>query len=148
MGRVETSSAHRWSAGALAEYEIPDSCLYTREDEWVRKDGDRVVVGITDYAQQQLGDVVFVELPDTGDEIQQGESFGVIESVKAVSDLFAPVTGRVADTNSELEDNPELVNESCYRAGWIMAVTGVTEAELAELMDAAAYRQYVSDREE
>jgi len=132
----------------LAEYEIPDSCLYTREDEWVRKDGDRVLVGITDYAQQQLGEVTFVELPDTGDEIQQGESFGVIESVKAVSDLLAPVTGRVTATNSELEDNPELVNESCYHDGWIMAVTGVTEAELAELMDAAGYRQYVSEREE
>jgi glycine cleavage system H protein len=131
----------------LAEYEIPDDCRYTKEDEWVRADGDRLVVGVTDYAQQQLGDVVFVELPEVGAEITAGKTFGVIESVKAVSDLFAPVSGRVAAINEGLADKPESVNESCYGEGWMIALEGVADGALDELMDAGAYREYVDGRE-
>ena len=132
----------------MAEYEIPDDCRYTREDEWVRPEGDLVRVGITDYAQQQLGDVVFVELPEAGAEITAGNTFGVIESVKAVSDLYAPVTGRVAAINEALGDAPESVNESCYGEGWMIAVEGVAGGALDDLMDAAAYAEYVKGREE
>jgi glycine cleavage system H protein len=131
----------------LADYDIPDDCRYTKEDEWVRVDGDRLLVGITDYAQQQLGDVVFVELPGVGTEISAGKTFGVIESVKAVSDLFAPVSGRVAAINEALSETPENVNESCYGDGWMIALEGVDEGALEGLMDAAAYREYVNSRE-
>ncbi|MGH0034874.1 MAG: glycine cleavage system protein GcvH [Myxococcota bacterium] len=132
----------------MADYDIPDDCHYTKEDEWVRPDGDRLVVGITDYAQQQLGDVVFVELPAVGAEITAGKTFGVIESVKAVSDLYAPVTGRVAAINEALAETPENVNEACYGDGWMIAIEGVADGALDELMDAAAYAAYVKGREE
>jgi glycine cleavage system H protein len=94
----------------VAEYEVPKDLRYTREDEWVRIEGERVVVGVTDYAQQQLGDVVFVELPAASGSVERGEPFGVIESVKAVADLFGPISGRVAEVNALLADHPELVN--------------------------------------
>jgi glycine cleavage system H protein len=132
----------------LAEYDFPTECLYTREDEWVRFDDDRVVIGITDYAQQQLGDVVFLELPDTDEAIKQGEPFGVIESVKAVSDLYAPLSGQVLEKNTALEESPELVNESCYDTGWLVAITPTDEAEFESLMDARAYRSFVAERED
>ena len=99
----------------MAEYSIPDDAHYTEQDEWIRWDGDRVFVGITDYAQSQLGDIVFVELPAPGTTINKDESYGVIESVKAVSDLFAPITGEVVALNPELADNPERINEDCYQ---------------------------------
>jgi glycine cleavage system H protein len=132
----------------LAEYDFPTECLYTREDEWVRFDDDRVVIGITDYAQQQLGDVVFLELPDTDEAIKQGEPFGVIESVKAVSDLYAPLSGQVLEKNAALEESPELVNESCYDTGWLVAIAPTDEAEFESLMDARAYRSFVAERED
>ena len=94
----------------MADYDIPNELRYTREDEWIRIEGERVVLGITDYAQQQLGDVVFVELPAVGATIERGEPFGVVESVKAVADLFGPVSGRVVESNAVLADQPELVN--------------------------------------
>jgi glycine cleavage system H protein len=131
----------------VADYEFPAENWYTQEDEWVRVDDDRVVIGVTDYAQQQLGDVVFLELPQVGDELKQGEPFGVIESVKAVSDLFAPITGDVLEINAALLESPELVNESCYDGGWILAIAAADESEFDNLMNANDYREYVEERE-
>ena len=132
----------------MAEYDIPQELRYTREDEWVRVEGERVVVGVTDYAQQQLGDVVFVELPAIGSSVERGEPFGVIESVKAVADLFGPITGRVAEVNALLAEQPELVNADTYGDGWMLVLEPDDPAELEELLDAAAYQQHVKDRAE
>ena len=130
----------------MADYEIPQDMRYTAEDEWVRVEGERVLVGVTDYAQQQLGDVVFVELPAVGSAIERGEPFGVIESVKAVADLFGPVSGRVAEVNTLLADQPELVNADCYGDGWMLVLEVEDPAELEALLDHAAYAQHVKDR--
>ena len=130
----------------MADYEFPSECLYTQEDEWIRIEDDRVVIGVTDYAQQQLGDVVFLELPAVGEELRQGEAFGVIESVKAVSDLYAPITGEVLEKNDALSETPELVNESCYDTGWLVAVSPADASEYDALMDARAYKKYVDQR--
>jgi len=130
----------------VADYEIPAELHYTREDEWCRVEGNRVVIGVTDYAQQQLGDIVFVELPAVGTAIERGEPFGVIESVKAVSDLYAPVTGEVVVVNADLGDRPEQVNEDCYGDGWLIAVAVSDDADLSEHLDAAAYRRHVEER--
>ncbi len=130
----------------MADYEIPQDMRYTAEDEWVRVEGERVLVGVTDYAQQQLGDVVFVELPAAGTAIERGEPFGVIESVKAVADLFGPLSGRVAEVNTLLADQPELVNADCYGDGWMLVLEVDDPAELEALLDPAAYAQHVKDR--
>jgi glycine cleavage system H protein len=130
----------------VADYEIPAELHYTREDEWCRLEGNRVVIGVTDYAQQQLGDIVFVELPAVGTTIERGEPFGVIESVKAVSDLYAPVTGEVVEVNTDLGDRPEQVNEDCYGDGWMIAVTVSDGSDLSEHLDAASYRRHVEER--
>ncbi len=111
----------------MSDTAIPSELRYSREDEWARREGDRVVVGVTDYAQQQLGDIVFVELPEAGTVVSAGAPFGVIESVKAVSDLYAPGSGTVADVNSTLEATPEAVNQDCYEAGWLIAIDGFSE---------------------
>ena len=132
----------------MSDYEIPDDLRYSAEDEWARRDEDRIVVGVTDFAQQQLGDIVFVELPGIGERITRGEPFGVIESVKAVSDLFAPVSGLVVDVNAQLEDAPEVVNADCYGEGYLLAVEASDESEYDELLDAAAYRAHVQERED
>ena len=132
----------------MAEYEFPSECLYSQEDEWIRLENDRIVVGVTDYAQQQLGDVVFLELPKANEEIKQGEPYGVIESVKAVSDLCAPFSGEVIESNTALAESPELVNESCYDAGWLIAVSRTDNTEVDHMMNAGDYRKYVADREE
>jgi glycine cleavage system H protein len=130
----------------VADYDIPAELRYTREDEWIRIEGERVVLGITDYAQQQLGDVVFVELPAPGATIERGEPFGVVESVKAVADLFGPVSGRVVETNALLAEQPELVNQDCYGDGWMLVVEPDDPGEIDDLLVAAAYRQHVKDR--
>jgi glycine cleavage system H protein len=132
----------------VAEYDIPDNRRYSREDEWARLEGDQVTVGITDYAQQQLGDVVYVELPQVGRSVEQGEPFGVIESVKAVADLFSPVSGEIVEVNDALVEQPEAVNEDCYGDGWMITVAVSDARETEGLMDAAAYEQYVKDRSE
>jgi glycine cleavage system H protein len=132
----------------LADYEIPSDLRFSREDEWVRDDGDQVVVGISDYAQQQLGDIVFVELPEVGASLARGDSFGVIESVKAVSELYAPVSGTVVAINGDLEERPEIVNESCHADGWLIAIGNVDPAEIELLLAADDYRQHVADRAE
>lgn len=132
----------------MSETEIPEALRYSLEDEWIRDDGDRVVIGITDYAQQQLGDIVFVELPEVGAIIDRGEAFGVIESVKAVSDLFAPITGKVLAVNDDLAERPEAVNEDCYGDGWILAVSSSDPGEIQALLDVQAYRKHVDERAE
>lgn len=131
----------------MAAYEFPEDCQYSEEDEWVREEGPLVRIGITDYAQCQLGDVVFVELPKVGSQFSQGESFGAIESVKAVSDLFCPIAGTVAEVNEALVDAPEKVNESCYNEGWILVVSPEDPSDIQSLMGAAAYREHVDERD-
>jgi glycine cleavage system H protein len=132
----------------LADYEIPDELYYTTEDEWVRREGSRVTVGITDYAQQQLGDIVFVELPRVGTSVNKGDSCGVIESVKAVSDLYAPISGEVVEVNEELADSPEILNEDCYGEGWMLVLEPSDPEELSELLRAEAYLKHVEERSE
>ena len=131
----------------MADYEIPDDLLYTKEDEWVLRDGEDVTIGVTDFAQSQLGDIVFVELPEPGAATEAGVPFGTIESVKAVSDLFAPLTGEVIEINEALEDQPELVNESCYGEGWLIKLRLADTSELDDMLDVSGYRGSVSERE-
>jgi glycine cleavage system H protein len=132
----------------VADYDIPDDVRYTKEDEWARVQGNRVTVGITDYAQQQLGDIVFVELPEVGKTIEAGDPFGHIESVKAVSDLYAPVAGRIVEVNEDLKEQPESVNEDCYGDGWMVVIEASDAADLDELLDPKTYAQHVRDRAE
>jgi len=122
---------------------IPDDCKFTKTHEWVRMEGGLAIVGITDHAQQALGDITFVELPTAGTDVERGGEMGVIESVKAASDVYSPLTGQVAEVNKELDDKPELVNESPYELGWIVKLSGVDQQQVAPLMDAGAYRQFV-----
>jgi glycine cleavage system H protein len=124
--------------------ELPQELRYTKEHEWARIEGTRVIVGITDYAQKELGDVVFVELPEVGTTVEAAGTFGVVESVKAVSDLYAPVSGTVVETNTELEERPELVNTSPYGAGWMIAIEVSQVEEWPDLLSAADYQQYIA----
>ena len=132
----------------MADYDLPEDLRYSREDEWVRAEEDRVTVGISDYAQQQLGDIVFVELPEIGVSVSAGDTFGVVESVKAVSDLFAPVGGTVVAVNDALVDAPEQVNEAPYGDGWMIEIELDDESELDGLLDAAAYAAYLNERDD
>ncbi len=125
--------------------EFPDDVKYTKDHEWIRDDGDIFVVGITEYAAQQLGDVTYVELPEFGASLKQGAHAATVESVKAASDVYAPVAGRVAEVNEELEGRPELVNESPYDEGWFFKLHDVEPAQLRRLMDASAYAAYVEE---
>ena len=118
---------------------VPTDLRYTNDHEWVRVDGDEATIGITAYAADQLGDIVFVELPDPGRTVTQAAAFGVVESVKAVSDLFAPVTGDVVEANAELGGKPELVNSDPYGAGWMIRITLADASQLDALLDADAY---------
>jgi len=124
---------------------VPPELRYTKEHEWLRLEGDEATVGITAYATEQLGDIVFVELPEVGRSLDQFATFGVVESVKAVSDLYAPISGEVVAVNEALADRPELVNEDPYGAGWLIRVRPRNPAEVAALLDAAAYEQLVSE---
>ena len=117
----------------------PDDLRYSREHEWVRADGEQATIGITSFAADELGDIVFIELPEVGATLSQFGTFGVVESVKAVSDLFAPLSGEVAEVNEKLRDTPELLNTDPFGEGWIARVTLADAAELDNLMDAAAY---------
>ena len=120
---------------------FPHDLRYSREHEWVRVDGSTAVIGITSFAADELGDIVYVELPEVGAQLTQFGSFGVVESVKAVSDLFAPVSGAVAEVNADLRASPELLNSDPFGAGWIARVTLTDAAELEKLLDAAAYSE-------
>ena len=124
---------------------VPPDLKYTRDHEWAKKEGPRIRVGITAYAQEQLGDVVFVELPKVGAKVAQRQSFGVVESVKAVSDLFAPVSGDVAEVNGELPKAPETVNADPYGRGWMIVVTPSAPGEWDTLLDAAGYEAFLAE---
>jgi glycine cleavage system H protein len=126
---------------------FPEDLKYTKEHEWARQKGGRVLVGITDFAQDQLGDVVYVELPAVGDEVKKGESFGVVESTKAVSELFAPISGKVVEVNDPLVEAPETVNDDPYEEGWMIAIEPSDPKELAELLDVKAYAAFVAEQE-
>ena len=130
----------------MADYDIPEDRRYSTEDEWARMEEDRVSVGVTDYAQQQLGDIVFVELPAVGSTVEKGEPFGVIESVKAVSDLYAPVSGQVVEVNADLAEHPEHVNEDCYGDVWMLSIEVEDSTEYDSLFDASAYRRHIAER--
>lgn len=124
---------------------LPSDLLYSKEHEWVRREGSDVRIGITDFAQDELGDIVFVELPEVGDTIEANEPFGSVESVKTVSELYAPISGTVVEVNEGLEDNPEYVNESPYEQAWMIVVEPSDDAELDELLSAEDYQSYVSE---
>jgi len=132
----------------VAEYEFPSNLRYSTEDEWTRTESGRVTVGVTDYAQSQLGDIVFVELPEVGRSVEKGEPFGVIESVKAVSDLYAPISGEIVEVNTDLAERPEVVNEDCYGDGWMIVIEPEEDAEVEALLDADAYREHLRSRKE
>ena len=127
----------------MADAKIMDDRKYTEEHEWVKMEGDLAVMGVTDYAATQLGDITYVELPAVDDELEQMGELGVVESVKAAADFFSPLSGTVAEVNGELEDNPELINEDCYGAGWICKLTITDKASLDGLMDAPQYQEYL-----
>ncbi len=125
-----------------------ESVKYQESHEWARVDGDLVVIGISDYAQDELGDVVFVELPEVGTSLKKGDAFGVVESVKAASDLYLPAGGEVAEVNEALKDTPEKINEAPFGDGWIVKITASDTSELDALMDAAAYKTFTEGLEE
>jgi glycine cleavage system H protein len=124
---------------------VPGDLRYTKDHEWVRVEGDEALVGITEYAAEQLGDIVFVELPDAGRSLEQHGTFGVVESVKAVSDLFAPLAGEVVATNEALAGKPELVNDDPYGQGWMLRVKLADASQADGLLDAAAYEQLIAE---
>lgn len=124
---------------------FPTNVKYTNEHEWVRIEGDEAYVGITDYAQSQLGDIVFVDIPTEGETLEKGETFGSIEVVKTVSDLFLPIGGEILEVNPALEENPELVNKDPYGEGWIVKIKPTDASEADDLLDAEAYKQLINE---
>ncbi len=128
--------------------DFPADLLYTKDHEWLRVNGTRAVVGITSFAVEQLGDVTMIELPSEGDDVTKEQVFGTVESVKAVSDLFAPVSGKVTKVNSPLNDSPEYVNEDPYDEGWMIEIEMSDPSQKDSLMDTAAYTKFVAEQEE
>jgi glycine cleavage system H protein len=126
----------------------PDDFYYTESHEWIKMEGDTATVGITDFAQKQLGDVVYVELPQVGTNLDFHQSFGVVESVKAVSDIYSPLSGEVTEVNEDLNDSPELVNEDPHNKGWILRIKIKDDSELQKLMSASEYEQMLETQEE
>ena len=124
---------------------FPTNVTYTNEHEWIRLEGEEAYVGITDYAQDQLGDIVFVDIPTEGETLEKGETFGTIEVVKTVSDLFLPIGGEILEVNPELEEHPELVNQDPYGKGWLVRIKPTDASELDELLDADAYKQLINE---
>lgn len=122
---------------------VPEGLRYSNTHEWVKVDGNVAVIGITDFAQGELSDIVMVELPQPGREVKAGDSIGVIEAVKAVSDLYSPVSGKVLETNSALSSTPETINKDAYGAGWIAKLELTNASELDKLMDTAAYQEFI-----
>jgi glycine cleavage system H protein len=127
---------------------VPKELKYSKSHEWVKQEGNNVVIGITDYAQEELGDIVFVEFPKIGRQLKQQESFGVAESVKTVSDLFSPVSGKVIAINETLSKQPELVNKEPYAGGWMIKVELAAAGEMAELMSAESYEKFITEGSE
>ncbi len=124
---------------------ILENLKYTDTHEWLKVDGDEAVLGITDYAQHELGDIVYLELPEIGDELTKGEAFGTVEAVKAVEDIISPVSGEVLAINEELESTPELINQSAFEKGWIMKIKLSDLSELEDLLDAKAYKELIEE---
>ncbi len=124
---------------------FPSNVKYTSEHEWIRLEGEIAYVGITDYAQDQLGDIVFVDIPTEGETLEKGETFGTIEVVKTVSDLFLPIGGEVLEINPALEENPELVNKDPYGEGWLIKIKPTDVSEMDDLLDAEAYKQTINE---
>lgn len=124
---------------------FPTNVKYTNEHEWIRLEGEEAYVGITDYAQTQLGDIVFVDVPTEGETLEKGETFGSIEVVKTVSDLFLPIGGEILEVNPALEENPELVNKDPYGEGWIIRIKPTDVSEAEELLDAEAYKKLINE---
>lgn len=122
---------------------LPENLKYTKDHEWVRVEGDVAYVGVTDFAQGELGDIVFVEIETEGEEINQGEVFGTVEAVKTVSDLFMPVDGKILEFNSELESSPELVNEDPYEKGWMIKISIADLSQLDDLLDHKGYQEVI-----
>lgn len=122
---------------------FPSDLKYTKDHEWVRVNGDEAYIGITDFAQRELGDIVYVDINTVGDEVNKDDVFGTVEAVKTVSDLFMPVTGTILETNAALNDNPELVNADSYGEGWMVKVSISNTADLDELLDAEAYQALI-----
>jgi len=126
----------------------PEEFHYTKEHEWIRVEGEKATIGITDFAQNQLGDVVFVELPESGDELKAHDTLGVVESVKAVSDIYSPVSGEVLEANEGLNDDPEVLNQDPHGKGWIIKLKLKDKSELEDLMTASEYEKYLEGLEE
>jgi len=124
---------------ALDELNFSGDVKYTKSHEWVKQDGDLVTIGLSDYAQDQLGEIVFVELPEEGDTFDQGDEFGSVESVKAVSEIYLPIAGEIIEVNADLEDAPELVNNDCYSGGWMVKIKPEDPSQLEGMMDKGAY---------
>jgi len=122
---------------------VPKGLLYTKDHEWAKIEGDIAIIGITDHAQDQLGELTFVELPDVGKEVKQKEELAVVESSKAASDVYSPVTGKVTEVNTALQTRPEIVNDDCYNAGWICKIRMTDKAATENLMDASQYEEYL-----
>lgn len=127
---------------------VPEGLYYTEEHEWVSVEGGTATVGITDYAQEKLGDIVFVELPEVGADLAAGEVLATVESVKAASEIYAPVSGRVAEANEELSDAPGGINKDPYGDGWIAKLSGIGASEVEKLMDAATYEEMIAGGDE
>lgn len=128
--------------------EFPEDLRYSKEHEWVLVEGNVATVGITDYAQEQLGEIVYVELPEIGEKVSKEDAFGVVESVKTVSDVYAPVSGSVLEVNDDLPDNPELINEDPYGDGWMLKIEMSDPDELEDLMTAEEYERYIAELKE
>ncbi len=124
---------------------IIENLYYTETHEWIKVDGDKAYLGITDYAQHELGDIVYVELPESGDDINTGEAFGSIEAVKAVEDLIAPISGEVLKINENLADNPELINKSAFEEGWLIQIKIADKGELDKLLNSKAYEKLIEE---
>jgi len=125
---------------------IPDGLLYTKDDEWVRVEGDEAVIGLTDYAQDALSDIVYVELPDAGEFFDSGEAFAVVESVKAAADMYMPMGGEVVESNEALLDSPEILNSDPFDKGWMMRIKIADPSEIETLIDPAAYGKFCDER--
>ena len=126
----------------------PHEYRYTKEHEWIDAQGDTAKIGITDYAQHELGDVVFVELPSVGAKLEKGKSFGSVESVKAVSEIYTPTSGQVVEVNAELQNKPETINTDPHGAGWLLKLKLANPADVNSLMDATAYEAYIAEKKE
>jgi len=124
---------------------VKEDLYYSEDHEWVREEEECLVIGVTDFAQEELGDIVFVELPEVDEEFDKGDSFGVLESVKAVSDTFIPVSGRVIEVNEDLLDNPELINDDPYGEGWLIKIDPADDSELDELLSAEEYADFIEE---